>query len=90
MEPRFILTDYVEQALSAATYDKLEDGTFAGRIPPCPGVVAFAESLRECEHELRSTLEDWLLVGLKLGHPLPILAEIDLNQRPQSASLDAL
>jgi len=71
MEARFILSDYVEQALAAATYDKLEDGTFAGKIPPCLGVVALAETLRQCEDELRSTLEDWLLVGLKLGHSLP-------------------
>lgn len=74
MEARFILGDYVEQALAAASYDKLEDGTFAGKIPPYQGVVAFAETLRQCEDELRSTLEDWLLVGLELGHPLPLLA----------------
>jgi len=66
---RFILTGYIEKALSLAEYDKLEDGTYAGRIPPCKGVIAFAETLRECENELRSTLEGWLLVGLRLGHP---------------------
>lgn len=77
---RYALTDYVEAALGEAVYDKLEDGTFAGRIPPCAGVVAFAATLRECEHELRSTLEDWILVGLRLGHPLPVLAELDLNR----------
>ena len=76
----YILTDYLEQALAMAAYDKLDDGTFAGRIPPCKGVVAFAASLRECEHLLRSTLEDWLLSGLRLGHTLPVLAGIDLNQ----------
>jgi len=53
--------------LSLATYDKLEDGTFVGRIPPCKGVVAFAATLRECEDELRSTLEDWILVGFQAG-----------------------
>jgi predicted RNase H-like HicB family nuclease len=90
MQARFILSDYVEQALAAATYDKLEDGTFAGKIPPCPGVVAFAETLRQCEDELRSTLEDWLLVGLKLGHPLPVLAEIDLNRQPVHEPVEAL
>jgi len=30
---RFILTGYIENALSQAEYDKLEDGTFSGRIP---------------------------------------------------------
>jgi predicted RNase H-like HicB family nuclease len=82
MVMRFILTDYVEQALANAVYDKLEDATFSGRIPPCKGVVAFGATLRECEDELRSTLEDWILVGLKLGHTLPVIAGIDLNKEP--------
>jgi predicted RNase H-like HicB family nuclease len=71
---RFILTGYIENALSQAEYDKLEDGTFSGRIPTCKGVIAFGQTLRECENELRSTLEDWLLVGLKLGHSIPVIA----------------
>ena len=83
MEGRFALTDYVELALSSAVYDKLEDGTFCGSIPQCKGVVAFARTLRECQNELRSTLEDWILVGLKMGHHLPVLGGIDLNQEPQ-------
>jgi predicted RNase H-like HicB family nuclease len=82
MGVRFILTEYVEQSMAHADYDKLEDGTFAGRIPPCKGVVAVGATLRECEEELRSTLEDWILVGLKLGHLLPIIAGINLNQEP--------
>jgi predicted RNase H-like HicB family nuclease len=65
---RYILTGYVESALSQAEYDKVEDGTYSGCIPPCKGVIAFGKTLRECEDELRSTLEDWALVGLKLGH----------------------
>ena len=85
METRFILSDYVEQALAEATYDKMEDGSYAGRIPPCPGVLAFGETLRQCENELRSTLEDWILVGLKLRHPLPVLAGIDLNSQLREA-----
>ncbi len=82
MVVRFILTGYVEQAMAHAVYDKLEDGTYAGRIPPCKGVVAFGSTLRECEDELHSTLEDWILVGLKLGHPLPVIASINLNKEP--------
>ncbi len=73
MAVQFVLSDYVNGALDRAVYDKLEDGAFAGRIPACPGVFAFAPGLRECEDELRSTLEDWILVGLKLGHPLPVI-----------------
>jgi predicted RNase H-like HicB family nuclease len=79
---RFVLSDYLGQALSEAVYDKLDDGTFAGKIPSCPGVVAFGDTLRQCEDELRSVLEDWVFVGLKLGHSLPVLADIDLNREP--------
>lgn len=80
MAIRYILSEYMEQAMAQALYDKLEDGTFAGRIPSCKGVVAFGTTLRECEDDLRSTLEDWILVGLKLGHALPIIGDIDLNK----------
>ena len=90
MGTQFILTDYVEQALSQAVYDKLEDNTFAGRIPVCKGVVAFGVTLRECHDELRSTLEDWILVGLKLGHSLPVIAGIDLNKEPQREPVETM
>ncbi len=87
---RFVLSDYVEAAMSQATYDKLDDGTYSGRIPSCKGVIAFGPTLRDCEDELRSTLEDWVLVGLKLKHRLPILAGIDLNKEPDRESLGAV
>jgi predicted RNase H-like HicB family nuclease len=90
MSRRYILTAYVHEALERAVYDKLEDQTFAGSIPGCPGVVAFAPTLHHCERELRSTLEDWILLGLKLAHPLPVIGDIDLNGVPTREPVDAL
>ena len=87
---QFVLTDYLNRALAEAEYDKLEDRTFSGRIPSCKGVIAFGTTLRECETELRSTLEDWVLLGLKLGHPLPVLDSIDLNKEPEYESVESL
>jgi predicted RNase H-like HicB family nuclease len=75
------LTSYIEAALELARYDKLDDGSFSGEIPKLTGVISFGKTLSQCEKELRSTLEDWILVGLRLGHPLPKLAGIDLNQQ---------
>ena len=72
----------LDRAMAQAEYDKLEDGTFAGRIASCKGVIAFGATLRECEDELRSTLEDWLLIGLRLRHALPVVDGIDLNGEP--------
>ena len=71
-----ILTGYIESALSQAEYDK--------------GVIAFGNSLRECESELQSTLEDWVLVGLKLGHRLPVIDGYDLNKEPTDESVAAM
>jgi predicted RNase H-like HicB family nuclease len=90
MAARHILSEYVTQAMAQAQYDKLEDGSFSARIPGCKGVVAFAATLRDCEDELRSTLEDWILVGLKLGHPLPVIAGLDLNREPTREPVDAV
>ena len=77
---RYILSEYLDRAMAKADYDKLEDDTFVGRIPACIGVIAFGTTLRESQEELRSTLEDWLLVGLRLGHTLPIISGINLNK----------
>jgi predicted RNase H-like HicB family nuclease len=87
---QYILSDYVEQAMIQAVYDKLEDGTFAGRIPLCKGVIAFGNTLSECEIELHSTLEDWILMGLKFGHAMPVIDGIDLNKEPILETVDAM
>jgi len=90
MVVRYILTDYVNLAMAQAVYDKLEDDTFTGRIPRCAGVIAFGTTLQKCETTLRSTLEDWILVGLKLGHRLPVINGIDLNKEPQCEPVEAM
>jgi len=51
-----MLIEYINKAMSKAVYDKLEDGSFSGKIPQCPGVVAFGKTLYQCEQELRSSL----------------------------------
>jgi predicted RNase H-like HicB family nuclease len=86
----YILTEYLDPAMAQAVYDKLDDGTYGGRIPACPGVVASAASLSECSADLRSTLEDWVLLGVKLAHPLPVIAGIDVNQEPVHEPVDTL
>jgi predicted RNase H-like HicB family nuclease len=90
MNVQYIISEYLNRALAQAEYDKLEDGSFSGRIALCPGVIAFSATLRECEDELRSTLEAWLLVGLKLGHALPVVDGIDLNKEPEYEPVESL
>jgi predicted RNase H-like HicB family nuclease len=76
-----MLTEYINKAMSKATYEKLEDGTYSGKIRQCPGVVAFGGTLYECHEELRSVLEGWLIVKLRHGDKLPVIGGINLNRR---------
>jgi predicted RNase H-like HicB family nuclease len=74
-----MLTRYIQTAMQQAVYELLEDGTFYGEIPTCPGVMGNAATLEACREDLQSALEEWLILGLRLGHTLPILEGIDLN-----------
>jgi len=74
-----MVIDYINKALSKAEYDKLEDGTFSGIIPECPGVLAFGNTLFECQKELESVLEGWLIVKIRHGDTLPAIDNLDIN-----------
>lgn len=76
-----MLVEYIEKAMIKAVYDKLEDGSFSGRIPECPGVIAFGTTLYQCEQELKSSLEGWLIVKIRYGDKLPVMGRINLNAR---------
>jgi len=86
-----MLIEYINKAMSKAAYDKLEDGGFSGKIPRCPGVIAFGETLYQCQQELRSALEGWLIVKIRHGDNLPVMGRINLNKRmPASTTAEAV
>jgi predicted RNase H-like HicB family nuclease len=76
-----MLIEYINKAMSKAVYEKLGDGTYSGKIPQCPGVIAFGETLYQCQEELRSVLEGWLIVKIRHGDKLPVIGGINLNKR---------
>jgi predicted RNase H-like HicB family nuclease len=75
-----MLTEYIEHSMRKAHYELMEDGRFFATIPKCKGLWAEGRTLEKCREELRSTLEDWLLLGLQLGHNLPVVDGINLNR----------
>ncbi len=81
-----MLTDYIRAAMHRAQYEILpDDQTFYGEIPGFQGVWANEKTLEACREELQSVLEDWILLGLRLGHILPVIDGIDLNATEQAA-----
>jgi len=75
-----MLTEYIEHSMRKAHYELMEDGRFFATIPKCKGLWDEGRTLEKCREELRSTLEDWLLLGLQLGHNLPVVDGINLNR----------
>lgn len=75
-----MLTKYIQAAMKQAKYEIFsDDRTFYGEIPICEGVYANAVTLEVAREELQEVLEDWILLGLTMNLPLPILDNIDLT-----------
>lgn len=81
-----MLTDYIRAAMKHAKYEILpDDNTFFGTIPDFQGVWANAPTLEACRDELQEVLEDWIVLGLRLGHTLPEVDGISLNVHAETA-----
>jgi predicted RNase H-like HicB family nuclease len=75
-----MLTAYIKAALRKAQYKILSDGEgYFGTIEGLPGVWANATTLEGCREELREVLEEWIVLGLKMGHMLPEIDGVTLN-----------
>ena len=81
-----MLTSYIDGAMGKARYKILGSraGIF-GEIPGFKGLWANARTLEECRDELRSVLEDWLVIKLRHNDTdLPIVNGINLNPPKRS------
>jgi hypothetical protein len=80
-----MLTDYIKAVMALAEYEFVSEEGEAPYIfatiehPEFLGIWAKADSYPECQVELQSTIEGWLILGFRLGHHTPILDGIDLN-----------
>jgi predicted RNase H-like HicB family nuclease len=76
-----MLVEFIEAAMNRASYEKLDTGEYYGEIPACLGVWASGKTLEKCRRELQEVLEDWLLLKLRDGDPIPVIRRINLNLR---------
>jgi len=81
-----MLTDYIQAAMRKAHYEILPEGEgYFGKIPDLQGVWANADTLESCRDELQEVLEEWIIVGLKMGHPIPSVDSIELGIKKDAA-----
>jgi len=74
-----MLVKYMQKALERAQYRKLDDGTWFAEIPGFAGVWADAPTVEACRGELLEVLEEWLLLKLRDGDPIPVIDGIELK-----------
>ena len=80
--PADILAEYIELAMRDADFVIfVEDGTYFGEIYGFQGVWANADTLEECRKELADVLEGWIMLGIELGHEIPVLPSMNLADR---------
>ena len=81
-----LLAEYIETAMRDAVFMIfVEDGSYFGEIFGFDGVWANADTLEECRKELSEVLEGWILLGIELGHEIPVLPSIDLMPKGKIA-----
>ena len=84
-----MLIDYIEAAMRHAKYELMENNRFFGSIPECKGAWGEGATLEECREDLEGALQDWIIVGLRFGHTLPVIDGIDINPKPEMEYAEA-
>ena len=74
-----MLIRYIQTAMRHAKYERMENGRFFGRIPPCKGLWGEGKTLEDCREDLEGALQDWIVVKLRFDHKLPVVGGIDIN-----------
>ena len=77
------LQTYIDAAMRHAVIKWLpNDRLWCATVPPLRGVLAIADRREDLEPELRSVIEGWVEVGLKLGHTIPAVDGISVPPLP--------
>ena len=75
-----MITEYIEAALARATYEIIDDEEpYYGEIAGLQGVWATGKTLEECRQNLAETVEDWVLLSIAKGLPIPALGEAAIS-----------
>ena len=70
---------YTQKALEGAEYKRLDDGTWLCEIPGFEGVWANGSTVESCRRELVEVLEEWLILKLRDGDPMPVVGGVEIK-----------
>ena len=81
-----MLFEYIQGSLGNAEYKKLDDGTWFAEIPGFEGVWANSKTVEECRKELMEVLEEWLILKLRDGDPIPKVKNMEITIKDVAAA----
>lgn len=81
-----MIQEYIQKAVKKAKYKMLEDGGWFAEIPGFEGVWANANSIEECRQELIDVLEEWLILKLRDGDPIPSIEGLTIKIQSMQAA----
>ncbi len=79
-----MITRYVSQALRRARYRQVDGGLFCATVPGLRGVIATGMNLETCRDQLADVVEEWVLVRVARGLPVPRLGGVTVEIRQAS------
>jgi predicted RNase H-like HicB family nuclease len=67
-----MFAEYIQAALERAEYEIIDDfEPYYAHVPCLPGVWATGKTFEDCRKHLISVIEGWIVLGLRMGHPIP-------------------
>jgi hypothetical protein len=74
-----MLIQYIQAAMRQAHCEQMANGRFFGRVPACEGCWDEGATPEECREDLEEALQKRIILGLRLGHVLPVAGGVDIN-----------
>lgn len=75
-----MLTTYVEAAMQRARYELIDNPEpYYGEVPELEGVWATGVTLEACRANLVEAVEDWMLLSIARGIPVPPLGDVAIR-----------
>ena len=79
-----MITRYIEQALQRARYKSIDGGLYCATVPGLRGVIATGPTREACRHQFAEVAEEWVLVRVAQGLPVPRLGRATVEVRQAS------
>jgi len=84
-----MFAEYIQASLERAVYKTLEgeDETIFVSVTELPGAWATGKTVEEARKRLIGVIEEWILLGVRLGHPIPPIGGHTISTPQESVTV---